>query len=418
MKIVGFDSWTGGSANFARIATALQAQGHQFTVAYIGSWGGDPDRPPSEKIDGITYRDIRSYQTTRIDAILDIEQPDAVLFLSTNTFAHRAFNRFCLKRGIPTMLLYHGLVSVQDSSTGRLYRVNPLSHMKFVLERIPKAIKHIWPTYLRCLAATGAQFSDYVRFISDIFAGAIGKTKTPMASDARTSMCCVYVPADITHAVVHYDFSPQQVVAVGNPDIHKFGLKDELIGSALNRSGQAKTDVMYIDTGLIYTGFVYKSPEEFLSHLAGTKSLLAEQGKRLIFKPHPDHYRTDMPDRLQKLGITICRNDALVDMLQDCCAAIVEPSSLAVVPALMGLPLLLTDYGPLCGQRFGSVLVNYPRAARLHTPAEFSAVLDAIEQASCQQAIEAWITDNAGPLPSQDMPDRVIQLLKNMASSS
>ena len=45
-----------------------------------------------ETIGDLPVRDISSYPKRGFPDILDAEQPDAVLFLSTETFAHRAFN--------------------------------------------------------------------------------------------------------------------------------------------------------------------------------------------------------------------------------------------------------------------------------------------------------------------------------------
>src|SRR5262249_34419016 len=156
------------------------------------------------------------------------EQPDAVVFLSVDTFAHRAFNRYCRAAGVPTLNLYHGLVSVQDVSLTQMYRVHPLAQLKFVLVRIPKALRYIWPAYGASLLSTGADVSEWLRFGKDIVLGALGKREQLSARDARTDACCVYVDADIDHAVQRYGFQPEQVVAVGNPDLARFDLRADL----------------------------------------------------------------------------------------------------------------------------------------------------------------------------------------------
>ena len=55
-------------------------------------------------------RDVAYYGNKSLLEILDIEKPHAVVFLSNDVFAHRAFNRYCILRNIPTLHLYHGLV--------------------------------------------------------------------------------------------------------------------------------------------------------------------------------------------------------------------------------------------------------------------------------------------------------------------
>lgn len=416
-KVIGFDSWTGGAQNFERVASALAARGVEFLVVHIGSWGGDAGRAEQEQVGAVRYRDIRAYGSNRLDDVLAAEQPDAVLFLSTDTFAHRAFNRLCRRRGIPTLHLYHGLVSVQEVGPVRAYKVNLLSHAKFVLERIPKALRYIWPAYGASLLRTGGGLRDWGRFLGDILVMASGRRPHTAAPDARTSKCCVYVVADVAHAVQRYGFESANVVPVGNPDLARFGLDERTVGSQLSGTG-GRTDVMYVDTGLVYTGFVFNSAAQFLRHLVDTRDALAKQGRRLVFKPHPDHARTTMLDDLRAAGVELCSNAEFIPRLLGCCAAIVEPTSLAVVPALVGLPLFLAQYGPLAGQRYGTVLTSYARHRPLTDLGDFDRLLKSENTQLDVGSARAWIDDNAGPLPSDAMPDRVVDVIQQLAATA
>lgn len=417
MKVLGFDSWTGGVNNFARINAALQADGHALRVIHLGSWGADPGHPSEETIHQVAYRDVSYYHTRDFRRILDEERPDVVLFLSTNTFAHRSFNRYCRERSIPTLHLYHGLVTVQETGGAPQYRINPLAQLRFVVERIPKSLIHTWPNYLNCLLRTGGRLPEYLRFVQELLLGAVGK-KLPTASpDALTDVCCVYTEADVPHAMQFYGFDRDHVMTVGNPDLQKFGLEESLIASAVKKHSESR-EIIYIDTGLIFTGYVYSSREEFIQHLVETKKALAQQGMHMTLKPHPDHLRTDMPARLAEHGIPICSNEELIPLLQTSRAVIAEPSSLTMIPTLMGMPLLLADYGPLQGQRYGTVLLSYPKSAKLTDIMDFTKTLASIEQTEDGEATRAWIDHNAGPLPSGDMPARVVKLMGKLLSDN
>jgi hypothetical protein len=414
-KVIGFDSWTGGVQNFERIARELTARGCEFRVVHIGSWGGDAGRPATERIDGVEYRDIRAYGTNRLVAVLEAERPDAVVFLSVDTFAHRAVNRLAQRRRIPTLNVYHGLVSVQEVGPVRAYKVNWVAQARFILERIPKALRRIWPAYASALWHTGAKVSDWARFAGDIFVMASGRRPHTAAPDARTDKCCVYVDADAGHALQRYGFRPEDVVAVGNPDLARFGLASADVGSHLEGAGTG-TEVMYIDTGLVYTGLVFKSRAQFVQHLVATREALSEQGLALVFKPHPDHLRSGMMDELATAGIATCSREEFMPRLRRCKAAIVEPSSLSVMPALMGMPLFLAQYGPLAGQRYGQVLTSYPRH---HLLQDCTRVGDLLAAPSADHTkAKEWIARNAGPLPAEAMPARVVDLLAQMAAAA
>ncbi len=413
-KVIGFDSWTGGAQNFARIARAFADSGCEFRVVHIGSWGGDPGRPSTEQLRGVEYRDILAYGSNRLEAVLDAERPSAVVFLSVDTFAHRAFNRLCMKRRIPTLHLYHGLVSVQDVQQMRAYRINLRAQARFILERVPKALSRIWPAYAAAMLATGATLADWARFVSDILVMASGRRPRTAAPDARTDKCCVYVEADVDHAVRRYGFSAEQVLPVGNPDLHQFGLEPCDAGSHL-QADDSRVEVMYVDTGLVYTGFVFSSRDHFVQHLVRTRDALVAQGLRLVFKPHPDHQRSGMLDELAAAGIALCSREEFMPRLRQCQAAIVEPSSLSILPALLGMPLLLAQYGPLTGQPYGSVLTGYPRH-RMLTDFDKAGTLLKEELARVDvPQVQAWIARNAGPLPAEAMPGRVVQIVLAMA---
>jgi hypothetical protein len=418
-KVIGFDSWTGGAHHYQRLIDALKAEGMELSLVHIGSWGSDRGRRPAETIGGLAVRDISSYSKRGFLDILDAERPAAVIFLSTETFAHRAFNRYCRLRGIPTINLYHGLVRVQavddDASP---YKLNPIAHLRFISERLLKALTLVWPTYASALWRTKASAGDWRRFASDILLGAAGRFSFASAEDAKTDACCVYVDADVEHAVRKYQFRESEVTAVGNPDLVRFGLGTEAIGSHLRESSEPLTDVMYIDTGLVYTGYVFSTQEEFKRHLIDTKDELDRCGKRLIFKPHPDHHRSNVLHELAAAGVDICSNEEFAARLARCCAAIVEPSSLAVLPALLGMPLLFAQYGKLSGQRFGQVLTSYPRSKPLEDVGRFHELFTDLERNFDVEAARRWIATNAGPLPADRMPSRVAEIVAKLIERS
>lgn len=415
-KVVGFDNWTGGAHHFERLVRPFAEAGLDLTLVHLGSWGNDPGRPASERFGSLEVRDIEWFG--RLERIFD-EKPAAVLFMSTDTFAHRAFNRYCRQRGVPTLHLYHGVVRVQAVDDGTPYRINPLSQLRFVGSKIGKALRYVWPAYIGALWKTRAPIEEWLRFGRDIFSLAAGKYTRRSAADARTDRCCVYVPADIEHAVYKYGFRFDEVSAVGNPDLIQFGLNASMIGSHLpDGERQQRTpesnEIMYIDTGLLLTGFVFRSAGEFIQHLLETRDELQRQGKHLILKPHPALLRSEIRHVLLNSGLDICSDKEFMARLQRCYAAIVETTSLALVPALLGMPLLLAQYGRLGNLRFGEVLSSYPRARRLTALSSFDSVL-AAERIECDpDETSRWIEVNGGPLPAEDMPQRVAETVLRM----
>jgi hypothetical protein len=271
-----------------------------------------------EVLHGLEVRDIASYGGLTYPEILDLEKPDAVLLMSTDTFAHRAFIRYCRVRGIPTVHAYHGLVRVQAVDKGTPYKVNVIAQMRFAASKVVKAVKHVWPVYARSLWATRARRHEWLRFAQDIVRFGMRGYLPVSAEDARTDFGCVYVDADIEHAVRKYGFPRERVYAVGNQDLMQFGLTGDKLGLHLREPQRDAPDVMYVDTGLIYLGWVFTSREDFIGHLIQTRDALARQGKRLLFKPHPEHWRTGTVHEIERAGIGVCGNERFVAALERC----------------------------------------------------------------------------------------------------
>lgn len=411
--ILGFDSWTGGAHNFARLVPAFKEYGFDLQLLHIGSWGVDVGRPKEEIIENLKVRDVSHYGKKSLPEILDIVKPVAVLFLSNDVFAHRAFNRYCGLRGIPTLRLYHGLVEVQATQSERMYKINLVNQLRYVLSRIPKAITKIWPLYAHALYKSKADPRDWIRFLSDIYNLTAGKYIQVAAADSRTTACAVYTEADVSHAVTKYGHSESHVHPVGNPDLTRFNLTAEMLGYAASERNLIDDEVIYIDTGLIYIGMAFTGVDDYFSYLTKLLKILKSQGLSLAIKLHPAHSQTNLHKRIDESGIRVIENDNFVPSLLKCRAAMVEPSTAAMIPALLGLPLLMVAFDKLKNQKYGKVLLDYPRSCLL-TDAEMALTSIRNIESENRHGLDTWIQKNSGPLPAEDMPRRVADVLAKL----
>ncbi len=413
--VLGFDSWVGGAHNYERLVLALRERGFNLILLHIGSWGGDRGRPAREFHGDLEMRDISFYKSHDFAEVLRVESPAAVVFLSNDVFAHRAFNRYSLQAGIPTLRLYHGLVRVQAVDEGKPHKVNVLNQARFAIMRLPKALIKVWPCYIKALLRTGGRKSEWTRFVSDIFNLACGRYIVKGAADSRTTKAAVYAASDVTHAIDKYGHSRSEVHVVGNPDIARFGVQAAQIGSAATPGRACGNEIVYVDTGLIYAGMVFGGPDDYLDHLTATRASLERQGRSMAIKLHPQHFRCDFAERVERAGIEVLTNDNFAQRLQTCAAAIVEPSTAALMPSLIGTALLLARFGKLSGQLYGDVLASYPRARYLDAADELNEMLLREKASYDECAVRQWIEENAGPLPAEHMPARVAALIDDMA---
>ncbi len=417
-KVIAFDSWTAGAIHVERLVSAFARHGIDLFLIHIGSWGHEQGRPREERIGRLRVRDISYYGNLSFKQILERERPDAVLFLSLQAFAHRSFNRYCAHMGIPTVHLYHGIVNVQDTASSRLNPLNVRSHLNLAFSRFRKNLSRTWPTYARALWETRAAAKDWLWFGYVVWRQIFGRAYTGIAApDAITTVGCVYTDADIEHAVERYRIPREAVFAVGNPDLVRFGVTEKHLGRCLSSAWKPSKEVMYIDTALLEAGAVFDDASDFVQHLLNTRQTLESQGFRLVVKLHPAHFRTGVPELLKGHRVELCGTDDFLSHLESCCACVVEPSSLAVIPGLMGVPVFLAKYGRLKDQHYGDVLNTFPKARTLIDLGSFKSLLDRVEHQHDAESTK-WIKRNAGPLPAEEMPDRVATIVVSMLHSS
>ncbi|WP_026768009.1 hypothetical protein [Asinibacterium sp. OR53] len=414
MKVIGFDSWTQGWRNYNRLVDSFKEKGIDFDLIHLGSWGTEPGRPTEEVIDKLSVKDIRFYKGKTFLEILDLEKPAAVIFLSTDAFAHRAFNRYCKKRHIPTLHLSNGLGRVQAIGKGSRYKLKLTTHIAYVLSSFGRALKKVYPTYVKSLIVTKAPLNDWIRFIRDNFSGALGFPSFRSAPDAKTDKCCVFIKADVEHAINKYGYTKEEIIVVGNPDLIRFKMPETAIGSYIRNGGVSHNDIMYIDTGLIYTGWAFSSPDEFIQHIISTKEIIEQNGKHFVLKPHPLHLESGIASRLIQAGCDLCTDNDFIDRLQKCLTCIVEPSTIALLPNLTGMPVMLAQYGKVTGSPFGEILATYPRAIPIYNLTEIMTLLENEKKNLNIDKVRYWIEQNSGPLPAQEMPDRVTETVCEM----
>lgn len=131
----------------------------------------------------------------------------------------------------------------------------------------------------------------------------------------------------------------------------------------------------------------------------------------MVVKLHPVHARTGVADRLRQLNFELCANEDFVTRLKASSAVIVEPSTAALVPALLGLPLLLARYGKLSEQEYGPVLTSYPRMRVLRSLDGLAQIVEEMAKSTHPEETRAWLEANTGPLPAERMPERVADVM-------
>ncbi len=418
-KVIFFDSWKGGAHNYARHLDTMAATDIDAFLLHLGSWGNEEHYEKEEYVGKLKARDISYYNGAGFEEIIKLEKPDLVLFLSIHTFAHRAFNRYCQKHKIPTILMYHGFIRVQDvdNNSKGAYKVNFLSYGIFIVRRLPKMFRHTIPCYIRSIMRTNGELDDYLAFFQNIIDAIVKPSTFKVAKDSKANRCLIYAGPDRIHARNVYGLKDEDIIEVGNPDLTVFGVNDSDIGCRLAVNANESDEVFYLDTALTAVGLIFRSEQAYLKFLSETNKVLLSKGKRLVLKPHPDTRKNYNVEDFEKAGIEVVGNADMIGRMRNAYAVLTEPTSLAIVPALMGLPICLVAYDQASDLRYGQVLTSYPKSIMLTDINNIVDDITRINKEDSQNSVQEWIRFNAGPLPFEDMPRRVVAVMLDLIYS-
>jgi hypothetical protein len=420
IQVLGFDGWTQGIHHYTRLLSVFNQSNIELKVIHYGSWGEDINRPIEENIDGLVVRDIKYYKTNSFKKILECENPDIVLFLSTESFTHQAFQRYCYKLKIPTVHLFHGLFGVIPIENGiNAYKINLFRQFVYLFERSKKFFKKTLYIYSRSLLETNASYKDWLKFGKDLLTKLTGKLIVIPAMDSKATRCCVYTKADCSIVNLKWKYNAGEVIVVGNPDLERFGLEESQLGSALNPLRVPKQIIVYIDSGLSSHGFNFSSDENYLKYLKDCSQVINLRNYVLYvkIKPHPKSRYDYLVKNLQKNGIGIIDNNDFTSILSSSTACIIEPSTASLIPCLLGLPVFLTQVGQLNSLLYGDLFRNYPRGTILKDWQELPSDANLPFDEKIIDKTNEWIADNVGPLPSSEMPLRVASLIVELYRS-
>lgn len=422
IKVMGFDGWTMGSRHYVRLLKAFDDVNIDLVLVHLGSWSDDTCRPKEEYIDGLLVRDISWYRKQDFKYILEAEKPDVVLFLSTETFLHRAFLRYCKQIGVPSIHLFHGLMGVIPAGdTNEAYKVNPIAQINYAFARSVKFFKKTFLVYSLALLRTNALANDWRRFFTDLYQRGLGRDIAVPAIDSRADRCCVYTKVDLEVARIKWDYSDDEAVAVGNPDLTHFGFDESSLGNQIGISKINDKSVVYIDSGISSHGLNFKSDDDYLDFLIQCYRHLRDSGFSLSVKvkPHPVSRFSFFRSKLKANGIEVLDNDNFQRSLLHASACIIEPSTLSLIPCLLGMTVYRCRVGPLASLSYGEVFETYPRAKDLNSWDQLTTLLTS-QRVTLQDgdATWNWIQENAGPLPASDMPRRVADVVLDLVRKS
>lgn len=288
MKILFFDYWLKGIANFNRLMPELRRQipDAEIKMLHVGSW-----KEPQEKTvnihDGFKSYDISYYKTANLYKVLKKERPDVLLMLNIYFLTDKALITFCKKLGIKTVFLAHGRFGL--NATNRIeYEKSNKKLRNSLLSKIRKDTLITLFNYglSTLIAKRPAQF---IKSIKSLIKEPLSMTlNTSFNTELNADRILVYYKSDKDLLVNVRNFPENKIEITGNPELDSFVKQPLLSRERLLEKLRLETNqsyLLYLDDGLVQANLL--NEEKWINHLKTINDLAKKEGLQLIIKLHP-----------------------------------------------------------------------------------------------------------------------------------
>ena len=406
MKIIGFDSWLGGFRNFKRLQNEFQNNNVDFNLIHLSSWSGIAYK--EKNVNNLKSTDISKYKTINFDKILEIENPDLVVFLSTDVFAHKSMIRSCRRKNISTVHLFHGIMTVLSVNEKVSYKKSFLKKIYFAIPRIIKYIKYIVPNYFLSLYLDKITLKEIFIFLKTLGKLFDGQNIKKQNHDSRTNLAIVYNHFDASYAKNKFGYNYESIKIIGSPDLFEFNLKESELNIFKNYKNKKRDFVLYLDSVPYLRGLT--SLKENFEYLLKVNKKVMALGKILAVKLHPEHKKTNFNKKLSDAGVKIVTNQNLIDTIKKSDFVLSEATSLFQIPALMGWPIYISTADAISKMSYGEVITSYPNIFKINKLSE----LGELHEQNFNSL--TWINENCGPKPFNHFNTRVFNEFKNISN--
>lgn len=406
--ILGIDSWCGGLKYFLNLHPQFKQRGYKLVLLHFGSWGHDLNRPNHELIQGMEVYDISYFGIKSFTQILHILNPTAILFFSISAILHQSVNIYACKFKIPTIHVFHGIVSVQSIELTNLYKISLQKAFLNITSALWRNLSHVLPFFYKSLYLSNRLLTSWSLPLHMVRRRIFYESNC-ISPYLKTDLGFVYITSDIQVITETYGNDPKLVTVVGNLDLKEHCLQNDDVGAlCILRKPQNtshRLNVIYLDTALYHGGIIFNSPKDYLEHLLLTARALRLQSLNLYVKLHPAWTASSFPSLLQSYGIDLVDQSSTKTAILQAYSVIAEPTSLSILPAILGAKIALAKYSRLESLEYGELISSYPAAFKCYDIASYRDYVENMEIDTSRQL--QWIENNKGPWPPHLFAHRV-----------
>lgn len=370
MKILFFDYWLKGIANFERLVPELHRQGcTDLKMVHVGSWKAPQDKAVHEHKGFMSY-DISCYRTYSLLSVLRREKPDVLLILNLYFLMDKALVVFCRKLGIRVVYLEHGRTVSTDRQSATLQVKEDLRKNFFSKIRVDTAA--MLYNYWLSTVISGKP----LRFFKSLYAlvkdPASMTTYTSYTDELAVDKMLLFSEDDKTEFVCRRQFPDHNMTVVGSPELDGY-VQSTLMDrqSFLKTIGVATSDyLLYLEGGFVQARIMSK--DDWYAMLSVLADICRRHRLTLVAKLHP---RTDQDEHqafFDKEGIVALKQVDFRNIVEHSYAVTSLMSTTITMPLVSGKRVISPRWGSFVDtdKMYQDDVIRY-----VYSPSEFEQVL-------------------------------------------
>lgn len=302
MKILFFDYWLKGIANFSRLIPEIKKQCPyaEVKMIHVGSWK-EAQQTLVNKHEGFNSFDISYYHTWSLLKVLKKESPDVLVMLNLSFLLDKSLVVFCRYLGVKIIYLSHGkfLSNTEDLLSSFVKKdLKKSFYSKIRIDTINILRNYLLSTLI------DRHPMNFIKSMIAMIKDPLSMTLNSKYTHELDADCkLVYYESDKQILMSQRNFPDINIHVVGNPELDAF-VNNPLIPKDVFLSNNGLSErpyLLYLDDGYVQARLMEKSV--WHAHLSEISDIAQKANMQLVVKLHPRTHLSEHAEFFTNKGI-------------------------------------------------------------------------------------------------------------------
>lgn len=288
MKVLFFDYWLKGVANFERLVPEFQKHENiELKMIHVGSWK-ESQQIIINRHKGFVSYDINYYHTYSLYKVLKREKPNVIVMLNLYYLLDKSLVTFCKKLGIKVVYLSHGRLGDDSKQISDFLKKDLKQRLlsKIRIDTLAVLYNYMLSTFIS---------GKPLRFVRSLYKLCQDPASMTLFSTYTTELAAdkilLYYEGDKDILISKRQFPDKNIYVVGNPELDMFiqsPVKDKHLFCASMKI-KPENYLLYLDDGFVQSRLM--TTEVWYQLMMDLNRICVKHEMKLVVKLHP---RTDI----------------------------------------------------------------------------------------------------------------------------